>query len=447
MSGGTGRWKPYPAYKDSGVEWLGQVPEGWEVKRLKYSALTFYGLSEPPEYQNEGTLFIRATDLHAGKIFTETILCVDHRDIPQQKIFWLRCGDIIVVRSGAYTGDSAIVTKILEGSIAGFDMILRSTKAEPQFVQWALLSSYLKNAQIDLQRMRAAQPHLNADQLKGCHFISPPLPEQRAIAAFLDQQCAQIDDLITNKRRMLDLLDEKRRAIITQAVTRGLDPSVPMKDSGVAWLGQVPVGWEIGRVAFGYNVVLGKMLQPTPKSGNEQEVPYYRAVNVQWESVIGDVNEMWATPEEIEKFSLREGDLLVCEGGEVGRAAIIDFSIDEPVIIQNALHRVRPVEGFSVKFLLRILEHVAATDWFSVLCNKATLAHFTGEKFKALKCPFPPLTEQRAIADYLDAQTTALDAQKKNLEKSIDLLREYRASLITHAVTGKIDVRDFVPAR
>lgn len=212
-------------------------------------------------------------------------------------------------------------------------------------------------------------------------------------------------------------------------------PYPAYKDSGVEWLGQVPEGWEVGRVAFGYDVVLGKMLQPTPKNDNEREAPYYRAVNVQWERITGDASEMWATPEEIERFSLREGDLLVCEGGEVGRAAIIDFPIDGPVIIQNALHRVRALAGFSVKFLLRILEHATSADWFSVLCNKATIAHFTGEKFKALKCPFPPLPEQIAITAFLDQQCSQIDSLITNKRRMLDLLDEKRRAIITQAVT------------
>lgn len=210
--------------KDSGVEWLGQVPEGWKIRRLKFLASVSYGLSEPPEYhQQEGIRFIRATDLHAGKIFLETIRCVDPNDIPRNKIFWLRDGDIIVVRSGAYTGDSAIVTKQLEGSIAGFDMILRCTEAVPQFIQWVLLSTYTKETQIDLQRMRAAQPHLNADQLKNCILLYPPLPEQQAIADYLDVQCAAMDSQRKNLEKSIELLREYRASLITHAVTGKID--------------------------------------------------------------------------------------------------------------------------------------------------------------------------------------------------------------------------------
>lgn len=214
---------PTVPMKDSGVEWLGMVPVGWEVKRLKFLTLVYYGLSEPPEYQQEGVLFIRATDLHAGKIFSETILRVDPNDIPQQKIFWLKYGDIIVVRSGAYTGDSAIITKEFVDSIAGFDMILRCTGAISQFLQWALLSNYLKDSQIDLQRMRAAQPHLNADQLKGCCFISPPLPEQQAIADYLDSQTAALDKQRKSIETSIELLREYRASLITHAVTGKID--------------------------------------------------------------------------------------------------------------------------------------------------------------------------------------------------------------------------------
>ncbi|MBB5144325.1 restriction endonuclease subunit S [Desulfovibrio intestinalis] len=216
-------------------------------------------------------------------------------------------------------------------------------------------------------------------------------------------------------------------------------PYSAYKDSGVEWLGQVPEGWEVGRVAFGYNIALGKMLQPSPNSEQNIVVPYYRAMNVQWEKIDSDLKVMWATPEEIKNFGVRQGDLLVCEGGEVGRAAIINFPIDEPTIIQNALHRVRAFENCHVRYLLRVLEHVASADWFSVLCNKSTIAHFTGEKFKALKCPLPPLPEQLAIATFLDQQCAQIDSLIEKKKRMLSLLDEKRRAVITQAVTRGLD--------
>ena len=214
---------PNVPMKESGVEWLGEVPDGWDVLPIKFVASIFYGLSEPPEYQQEGVHFIRATDIHAGEIYTDTILHVDPNDIPAHRIFWLVSGDIIIVRSGAYTGDSAIIPSCLEGSIAGYDMILRCKKIHPKFVQWALLSNYLKDGQINLQKMRAAQPHLNAEQLKICRLILPPFPEQHAIASYLDAETAAIDARRQAHEQSITLLQEYRASLITQAVTGKID--------------------------------------------------------------------------------------------------------------------------------------------------------------------------------------------------------------------------------
>lgn len=216
-------------------------------------------------------------------------------------------------------------------------------------------------------------------------------------------------------------------------------PYPAYKNSGVDWLGMVPEGWKVGRVAFGYDIALGKMLQPTPNSEQDLAVPYYRAMNVQWESIDSDLKVMWATLEEIKTFGVRQGDLLVCEGGEVGRAAIINHHVDEPTIIQNALHRVRAFKDYHVGYLLRVLEHVASADWFSVLCNKSTIAHFTGEKFKALKCPLPPLLEQQAIAVFLDQQCAQIDSLIEKKQRMVDLLDEKRRAVITQAVTRGLD--------
>ncbi len=217
-----------------------------------------------------------------------------------------------------------------------------------------------------------------------------------------------------------------------------LKPYAEYKPSGVDWLGDIPKGWEVKRLGIGYNITLGKMLQPMPKSDNDISVPYYRALNVQWEEITNDVKEMWASPEEIRFFSIEKGDLLVCEGGEVGRASIVN-SISNTIIFQNALHRVRAKKGFSVEFLLRVLEHVAYSDWFSVLCNKATIAHFTSDKFKSLICAFPTLPEQQAIANFLDQKCASIDSLIKKKQQFLELLEEKRRTLITHAVTRGLD--------
>ena len=166
---------------------------------------------------------IRATNLHAGKLYEEGLVFVDPEDIPEQRIVWLTAGDIIVVRSGAYTGDSAIIPREYGSCIAGFDMVLRCHGVVPEFMQYALLSSYLKAGQIDLLKMRAAQPHLNAEELGACIVAFPTETEQRRIVENLGAEVRQIDKLEAEAGKVVQLLQERRAALISAAVTGKID--------------------------------------------------------------------------------------------------------------------------------------------------------------------------------------------------------------------------------
>ena len=217
------------------------------------------------------------------------------------------------------------------------------------------------------------------------------------------------------------------------------------KPSGVAWLGDVPEHWEVGTVKRGYDIKLGKMLQPKPNSADDIEVSYLKARDVQWFSVqpISEA-KMWASPEEIEQLSVGNGDLLVCEGGEGGRCGILTGGISG-YIIQNSLHRVRPRDDNSNTFLQYVMRTVAEKGWFAALNNKATIAHFTYEKFCALRIPFPSPLEQTAIAHFLDHATQRIQRCICAKEKLIQLLEEQRRVIIHQAVTGQVDVRTGQP--
>jgi len=214
---------PSVKMKDSGVEWLGEVPEHWAVRSFKHLAGIRYGIGEPPVYRAEGTPLIRATNVDAGSIRSGGLVYVDPADIPDKRIIWLAPGDIIVVRSGAYTGDSAIVQEHHCPAIAGFDMVVSPKCVNPFFLQYALLSRYLKSNQIDLQKMRAAQPHLNAEELGSCFVLVPPSVEQAQIVEFLSRSTMRVDGVISKTERSINLLKERRSALITAAVTGQID--------------------------------------------------------------------------------------------------------------------------------------------------------------------------------------------------------------------------------
>lgn len=438
----------YPAYRESGVEWLGEIPTSWEVSALKRVASIKYGIGEPPAYREAGTPLIRATNVNAGEISPEGMVFVDPIDIPASRRVWLTLGDIIVVRSGAYTGDSALIRAENIPAIAGFDMIVTPSDVDNSFLQYALLSTEVKTFQLDLLQARAAQPHLNAQELGGCLLPLPSLPEQRAIAAFLDRETAKIDALVAEQRRLIALLAEKRQAVISHAVTRGLNPDARLKPSGIDWLGDVPEGWEVVPTGYRYEVQLGRMLNEERTSGADPR-PYLRVADVQWGRInTADLPVMDFPREARERYRLRSGDLLVNEGGSyVGRSAIWQGELEE-CYYQKALHRLRPrdVEKDTAEFFYYVMDVATRRNVFVASGNQTTIDHLTAEQLRAHRFAFPPLAEQRHIAQHLEKELPNLDSLTDAATTAITLLQERRAALISAAVTGKIDVRDLVPA-
>jgi type I restriction enzyme S subunit len=213
-------------------------------------------------------------------------------------------------------------------------------------------------------------------------------------------------------------------------------PYPAYRDSGVEWMGEVPEHWTVQPVKHLYSARLGKMVQPQSKSDDDVLVPYHRAQTVQWERIEHEqVEHMWASPSEVEVYSLEDGDLLICEGGDVCRAAIFSKFDNKPIIFQNSIHRVRPLNGNQPEWLLRLMQIVRSSGWIDVLCSKNTIVHFTSDKLASLNCPCPPLDEQQKIITALRGETSRIDALIAKKIEFIELLTKKRQALISHAVT------------
>lgn len=210
---------PKAKTKSSGIPQLGDVPAHWTPTRLKYLARIRYGLGQPPKSQADGVKMIRATNVDAGRITPENMALIDPSEVPESRDATLAAGEIIVVRSGAYTCDSAIIPPEYEGAIAGYDMIVRVKKAEPEFVAFSLLSGPVRDAQLKPCSLRAAQPHLNAEELGDCVLAVPPREEQQAIVNFLKTVTARLDAVAAAIKSQHTKLCEYRQALITGAVT------------------------------------------------------------------------------------------------------------------------------------------------------------------------------------------------------------------------------------
>ena len=200
--------------------------------------------------------------------------------------------------------------------------------------------------------------------------------------------------------------------------------------------------WPAVQVKYMYQTVLGKMLQPQSASDHDIEAPYIKSIHVQWRGVSFDtLPTMWASPTDIVQLELRVGDLMVCEGGEVGRGALVLCDPPPLCIFQNALHRVRARESNDVRYLNYCLTQAAEAGWFEVLCNRATIAHFTVEKFRELRIHLPSSATQRLIANYLDREIDRIDGLIAEKERMLVLLEEKRISLISRVVTRGLNQR------
>jgi type I restriction enzyme S subunit len=285
------------------------------------------------------------------------------------------------------------------------------------------------------------QPNISQDKLRGLRIAVPPLTDQQTISKFLDNETAKLDALIGKQEQLITTLREDRTATIVHAVTKGLNPNVEMKDSGVSWIGQVPAHWTVGKVKHGFAVTLGKMYQGQAENAEDIELPHLKAGSVT-SSGLDTQNPMmcWFSPHEIRSLSLRKGDVLVVEGGAIGRCVVLDRDMTGWGF-QKSLNRVRALSDDSPRFLAYVIETATESGHVSVLCGKSTIPHFTAEKLEALEWPHPSVEEQRQVVQFLDQRCAKIDALIAKATEVIETMREYRSALITSAVTGKIDVR------
>ncbi|MBC3871527.1 restriction endonuclease subunit S [Undibacterium oligocarboniphilum] len=439
-------YKPYPAYRDSGVEWIGQLPEHWARASIKHilSAPITDGPHETPVFLNEGVEFLSVDGIQDGELAFEGKRFISYEDHARFcKKAKPKINDVLVGKS-ASVGKVARVKTSNDFNVWSPLAILRSdpTKCNPTYLEFALKADSAQQ-QILLAGNTSTQANIGMDRLASVGIPLPPITEQHQLTKAIEQETARIEALIAKKTRFIELLKEKRQALITHAVTKGLDPNVKMKDSGVEWIGEVPEHWSVCKLSYRYSVELGKMLDEKRITG-EHLVPYLRNKDVRWDEInTADLPVMDICPDEIERYTIKDGDLLVCEGGDVGRAAIWRGG-NNVIGYQKALHRLRSISSDkdSVEFYAYVLGAAKRNGVFEEGDTKSTISHLPAEKFREYRFAFPPLNEQAQIVASLTRDSARIDRLTEKTQRSIDLLKERRAAFITAAVTGQIDLRE-----
>ena len=425
------RRQPYPEYKDSGVEWLGEIPTHWEMRRLKYAAPES---SEKFEAKPEESLYLGLENIESG---TGRLLLDDLAENVASTVVAFREDDVLFGKLRPY------LAKVVHANFDGVGttelLVLRpKDDVESRFLFYYLLSDGFIDT-VNSSTYGAKMPRANSEQVGDLTVNLPPLAEQRAIAAFLDRQTARLDDLIAEQRRLIELLQERRAARISHAVTQGLDPDVPMKDSGISWLGEIPAHWETRRLKCAAAINTDTLPENTESDFGLQ---YVDIGNVDSTGNILDVQEMpFERAPSRARRQVRHGDTIISTVRTYLKAiAYIEHPSDN-LIVSTGFAVLRPRPELEPRYLWRLVQSQGFVD--------AVVAHSEGigypaiapTKLAELPVWIPPIPEQRAIAAYLDRETAKTDAAVAEIETSIAHLEEYRTALISAAVTGKIDVR------
>lgn len=433
-------YAPYPAYKESGVPWLGRVPEAWEVKPLKYVS-TFNDEALPEATDPE--LMLNYVDISSVSLVEgiKKIEQVEFEKAPSRARRVVREGDTIVSTVRTYLKAIAPIRNPIDNMIVstGFAVIRPNQTMNPDFLGYFIQSEGFVGEVVS-KSTGVSYPAINPGDLVAIFGVRPPVEEQTAIADFLDKKTAEIDDLIAKKEELLRLLAEQRTALITHAVTKGLNPNAPMKPSGIDWLGDVPEGWEVDKLSRRTtSIVTGT----TPPSGG---VDYFENGDIDWfsPSDFSDVQlELRDAKKKVRAEVFHETGqrlfpagsvLLVGIGATLGKVGWSSIPCTSNQQI-NAICPDRSLEGpFLAYFLLAIREFVRLSS------NASTLAILNQEKTGRLDVLVPPLEEQGTILSEIAAQEKKYQEASERVLSAIKYLKEYRTALITNAVTGKIKV-------
>ena len=432
-----------PVSNPTDLVWLNALPQHWEARKLKYCLAV-----------NESTL-PETTDpdfkfryIEIGAVNSEGLVerpaIIQFSAAPSRARRVIKGGDTIVSTVRTYLKAVWHAEEPEKDLICstGFAVLTPKRGTVPKFASYVARSAPFTD-QMTAESVGIAYPAITESKLGDLRICLPPCEEQAAIVRYLDHADEKIQAYISAKEKLIALLEEQRQAVIHQSVTRGLDPNINLKPSALEWLGEVPEHWEVTTAKRKYIIQIGKMLQPSPKTEDDKEVQYLRALNIQWENLVThDIATMWASSEEIAQLQVQPTDLLVCEGGAgAGNSTIVE-DVPEGIIIQNSVHRVRARKASSNKFLLYILKTSADLGWLEVLNNKATIPHFTKEKFETFLIALPPIWEQEAIIEHLNKSKQSIDEATDRARRQIELMQEYRTRLIADVVTGKLDVRE-----
>ena len=431
----------YPKYKPSGVEWFGEVPEGWEVKPL-------FGCAVERSESNKGMLVDNLLSLSYGRIIAKDLM-TNEGLLPESFETYqiVRRGDIVLRLTDLQNDKRSLRSALVEedGIITSAYLAVSPRRSNATFMAYLFRAYDL--TKVFYSMGGGVRQTMKFADMKRLPTVLPPLPEQTAIAEFLDRETAKIDGLVAEQRRLMELLKEKRQAVISHAVTKGLNPHAPMKPSGIEWLGDVPEGWSVApfkrQIARNDGGVWGD--DPDGISDTIVLRSTEQTVDGRWQ-LDNPASRKLSEPD-IDGALLDEGDLLLTKSSgsslHIGKTTLVTAEIAEMrCCYSNFMQRIRTKPTFLPKLAWYFLNNQLARQQLDLVSNSTTgLANLNATMVGQLVVIVPPFPEQTAIVGFLETELLKFDTLTAEAQRAIDLLQERRTALISAAVTGQIDVR------
>lgn len=449
----------YTEYKDSGVEWLGEVPAHWGVSPFKWQIEANDGgaWGVDPTGEND-TYVLRSTDQTVDGHWKITEPALRHLSINERFATVLKAGDLVITKSSGsslHIGKTTIVDDLmtLKGfSFGNFMQRIRTKNSFSSRLAWYFMNNRVARLQLDLlSNSTTGLANLNGTILGEILAATPPREEQADIVTFLEHETARIDALVEEQKRLIALLKEKRQAVISHAVTKGLDPDVPMKDSGVEWLGEVPQHWTVGKVK--HLAVISGGYAFNSNEFSDSGIQLIRIGNLYQSKLQLDREPIYvpiASRGKYKPFEVKWGDLLMSLTGTLGKRdygfAVMYDSVD-PSLLNQRVAKITPLsEKVEPAFLLLLLQSESYLNQIYSLPSGTKQANLSNSDVLSPWIASPScLQEQSAIVNRVSVLTSRLDQLINKSGVAISLLQERRSALISAAVTGKIDVRGWKP--
>ena len=448
------KYEQYAEYKDSGVEWLGKIPSHWNLSSLKrcVDGCTNGIWGSEPEEDSHNTIVLRVADFDRNKLeISEDKLTLRDISSKESESRLLKKGDLLIEKSGGgdrtLVGCVVIFDKDFEAVTSNFvAKMTPKIEYESHFLKYAFSLLYDGRVNYASIKQTTGIQNLDSDAYLMEKFVFPEKDEQTKIANFLDHETAQIDTLIEKQQTLIKLLKEKRQAVISHAVTKGLNPDAPMKDSGVEWLGEVPEHWDLVPLKYLCNFSGGG----TPTKDN---LSYWTNGNIPWVSP-KDMKTFWIakTQDYITENAVKESSTKLIEAGAllmVVRSGILQRTI--PIAINTVdvtmnqdMRALQFNERMSAEYAANYIMGNVDKLLFAWSKEGATVESIEHEYLSNSLLPVPSITEQKQIVNEINQQMKVFDNLVMNAQQAIQLMQERRTALISAAVTGKIDVRGWV---